>query len=361
LYILDLCGNGPCHLNVTVVYDDDSEEVTQIEVLDWWGKKADNRFAAGYFGRVRRFTNAEDGGAQINLLENVIDTNGNKFIVKVKFEMTDANSYHVCAIFGLHDGINQIEIESGMLDDVIAEKSPVKNYTTAGLDYNGFVIPTADCFFGDGEQERQYGIPNDGAITVNYNSENIPFQLGDFAQLNSTRLLTKEKVGNGITNTVTLELATKPVINKLYILGTACNGPANISITYNLTDGTMIESEATATLKDWYNQPIYSTGRYYNSVDQNSACGLHVISDEPSLTEEKSVESITFTNIAETGESKAIIMALTMVGTPTVADGIKNVNAGEDRKAATYSITGQKVGKNFKGLVIKNGKKYIVK
>lgn len=46
-----------------------------------------------------------------------------------------------------------------------------------------------------------------------------------------------------------------------------------------------------------------------------------------------------------------------------VADGIQSVGAESSAKFqnAIYNMAGQRVGKNFKGLVIKNGKKVVVK
>ena len=49
-------------------------------------------------------------------------------------------------------------------------------------------------------------------------------------------------------------------------------------------------------------------------------------------------------------------------------EGINIANAIEDVKAPSlqseghsYNMSGQRVGKNYKGIVIKNGKKYLVK
>ena len=39
--------------------------------------------------------------------------------------------------------------------------------------------------------------------------------------------------------------------------------------------------------------------------------------------------------------------------------GIKNVENNMKSNAATYNMAGQRVGKNYKGVVIKNGKKYM--
>ena len=59
----------------------------------------------------------------------------------------------------------------------------------------------------------------------------------------------------------------------------------------------------------------------------------------------------------DNGESFAI--QFTYKETPTGINGISTDEADENE--AIYNIAGQKVGKNYKGLVIKNGKKQIVK
>ena len=43
--------------------------------------------------------------------------------------------------------------------------------------------------------------------------------------------------------------------------------------------------------------------------------------------------------------------------TPVATDGIKSVNAAEKSNGASFNLAGQKVTDNFKGIVIKNGKK----
>ena len=56
--------------------------------------------------------------------------------------------------------------------------------------------------------------------------------------------------------------------------------------------------------------------------------------------------------------NKKIELAPTMK--PTVSTGINNVeNATTDKDGAIYNLAGQRVGKDYKGVVIKNGQKYI--
>ena len=41
--------------------------------------------------------------------------------------------------------------------------------------------------------------------------------------------------------------------------------------------------------------------------------------------------------------------------------GIDNVVAGSDGNATRYNLAGQKVGNDYKGIVVKGGKKYLAK
>ena len=46
---------------------------------------------------------------------------------------------------------------------------------------------------------------------------------------------------------------------------------------------------------------------------------------------------------------------------PSTSTGINNVNVAENANGAIYNLAGQKVANNYKGLVIKNGKKVVMK
>ena len=46
---------------------------------------------------------------------------------------------------------------------------------------------------------------------------------------------------------------------------------------------------------------------------------------------------------------------------PSTASGINNVNVAENANGAIFNLAGQKVANNYKGLVIKNGKKVVMK
>lgn len=302
----------------------------------------------------------------MNLLEDAIEVDASKEVESLDFELVDPNDTRVCSILGVHDGTSQIEIAEGMLDDVIAEDIPVKDFTTAGLDYDGYVMAANGVKVGDGEEPKEYslGIPDDGNLTTvaDKNSEfgDIEFHIADFDKLNATRLLPESALKEGDVSTVTLKLAGAPVISTLYVLGTAGNGPAPIAIAYNMADGSTIEGEPIA-LPDWFSDTRnYTSGRYNNNnVQAYGNCGLYVRADQVEL--DAPVESITFTNNAAEGQSKGIIMALAMEGRFTQADGISTIASGKKADNALYNVAGQRVSKSYKGLVIKNGKKFLKK
>ncbi|MBO6217352.1 MAG: hypothetical protein J6N73_06850 [Prevotella sp.] len=70
-------------------------------------------------------------------------------------------------------------------------------------------------------------------------------------------------------------------------------------------------------------------------------------------------ETSTGQTILRNGNGSNYIFKFTNKATPTGINGISTDEADENEEI--YNIAGQKVGKNYKGLVIKNGKKQIVK
>jgi hypothetical protein len=70
------------------------------------------------------------------------------------------------------------------------------------------------------------------------------------------------------------------------------------------------------------------------------------------------LNEITFTN---TGEQACYVVEIDIeAGSPTT--GVKNVETIDAAaEAPAYNLAGQKVNKNFKGVVIQNGKKVVIK
>ena len=57
----------------------------------------------------------------------------------------------------------------------------------------------------------------------------------------------------------------------------------------------------------------------------------------------------------------AIKLYITKEAAQGAATGIESVQTQQLQNGAIYNLAGQKVGNDYKGIVIKNGKKYLMK
>ena len=62
---------------------------------------------------------------------------------------------------------------------------------------------------------------------------------------------------------------------------------------------------------------------------------------------------------AEHNPAQVSVLGAWLIGTTTGISKVENLKVAQDGKC--FNLAGQQVGKNYKGLVIKNGKKVIVK
>ncbi len=87
--------------------------------------------------------------------------------------------------------------------------------------------------------------------------------------------------------------------------------------------------------------------------------------DESFKLSEKLTGTIEFDVVA--GESYYVFCTGSKIGffgyvfTPSTETGINSINAETTTEAPAYNLAGQKVGKNFKGIMIQNGKKVVIK
>ena len=91
-------------------------------------------------------------------------------------------------------------------------------------------------------------------------------------------------------------------------------------------------------------------------------------SSEPNVTAVASLEldaakeyTVVFTGVKEGDKESGADVALHGVKfVPATSTGISSVNAAAAKKAGkTYNLAGQQVSDSYKGLIIKNGKKYV--
>ncbi|MBR6605710.1 MAG: hypothetical protein IKK92_07585, partial [Prevotella sp.] len=65
--------------------------------------------------------------------------------------------------------------------------------------------------------------------------------------------------------------------------------------------------------------------------------------------------AVTFTN---TGEQLCYVLYVDVMD---AANGIEGINADNNKKGVIYNLSGQKVNSTYKGIVIMNGKKFLLK
>lgn len=85
-----------------------------------------------------------------------------------------------------------------------------------------------------------------------------------------------------------------------------------------------------------------------------------LVADDPTAQTYTLTEDAATLQLGRNGNTGTCITKLTVVrgGTPT---GISNVEASASAKTATFNLAGQQVSESYKGIVVKNGKKYLNK
>ena len=124
------------------------------------------------------------------------------------------------------------------------------------------------------------------------------------------------------------------------------------------------------------------TGVYNNASEKNAAIAIfsgkvgeeasilfktdnfinaRLVNDDPTAQTYTLTQDAATLQLGRNGNTGTCITKLTVVrgGTPT---GISNVEASASAKSSTlYNLAGQKVSESYKGIVVKNGKKYLNK
>ena len=362
LWLLCICGNGPTDLYVEVCYSDGDFSYSNITVEDWWNDSKDPNDHMGKdeafwgYDRVDLNSGAPQGVTAVRILEKSIETNPEKEIKSVYIEKLDASKGYP-TILGLSTGQQPVEVADGFNVDVIAEATPIDEYANASLDGNSWVLYSQA--LGELKQSTVYGLPDDGNIVT---KSNRTYKV-DYTTLNSTRLVADNAATPDVDeSTTTLELEDKPTVSdygSLVFLATAGNGPATIDITYNYEDGT--HSTSYIDIPDWCNNQSLAavqTGRYYGGVDDRDYVGLYEIEDFPESN--KQIESITLNNYTSNND-KGFIMGIYLTD-GTITTGIKDIKAdAEKADGKMFNLNGQRVNESYKGIIIKNGKKHIVR
>lgn len=73
-------------------------------------------------------------------------------------------------------------------------------------------------------------------------------------------------------------------------------------------------------------------------------------------------EEVTFTVSRKNAEANnAVLRFVEITVNPTGETGINNITVDNAKKGVRYNLAGQRVNESYKGVVIENGKKMIVK
>lgn len=224
------------------------------------------------------------------------------------------------------------------------------------------------------ENETTGGEEPAAGVTYQFNNQAATYVLGDNAE--ATTYTMDSKVGFSVNYTSTtsekmqIKLAANPEIFFEYSNSSAKNNAVKTGENYMQCDS-----------KNFViNIPVKAGDVIYvkYSAKGSNAAKLDVYGSEPAITADADAvkestgktegESVIFKATATKGGTAKIketnggmrIYAISINQKPT---GIQNVKVADAKSAngAIYNLAGQKVNENYKGIVIKNGKKFIQK
>ena len=201
-------------------------------------------------------------------------------------------------------GAESVSISSGLDADVFTRKIPVEEgvdivegFDTKTLNDNGTTKTTNN------------GVPDDGILKTS-TGHTYAFDY----DANNAVFLTK-----GMTKTLTLAEPRQSKSWRFYFLGTASNGPADMTATFHYEDGTTSQAQFQIYNWDTNNETtravtVYQTGRIYNSaLSDNTNFRFFEI---PAFVDmNKGITSIDLYNSGESNDrSKAMVFGFCIVG-----------------------------------------------
>ena len=210
-------------------------------------------------------------------------------------------------------GTESVSISSGLDADVFTRNIPAvgDEDIIEGFDSNttGFYTKTVTKTDGT-TQTTNYGVPDNGILQTS-NGHTYAF---DYDNYNAVF------IKKGQTKTLTIDGERQSKSWRFYFLGTASNGPADMTATFNYQDGTTSTAEFQIYNWDTNNEvtravTVYQTGRVYlgNLYDGNNNFRFFEI---PAFVDQnKVIKSISLYNSGETkANSKAMVFGFCIVG-----------------------------------------------
>ena len=211
-------------------------------------------------------------------------------------------------------GAESVNISSGLDADVFTRNIPAEGDVDIieGFDNNttGFYTKTVTNTSSGAKQTTTYGVPDDGILKTS-SGHTYAF---DYDNLNAVSIKKDE------TKTMTLDGERQSKSWRFYFLGTASNGPADMTATFNYKDGTTSTAEFQIYNWDTNNEvtravTVYQTGRvYWGGLDDNNN-NFRFFEIPVFVDQNKVITSISLHNSGESNaKSKAMVFGFCIVG-----------------------------------------------
>ena len=217
-------------------------------------------------------------------------------------------------------GTESVNISSGLDADVFTRNIPAVGDVDIieGFDNNttGFYTKTVTNTEDGTTQTTTYGVPDNGILQTS-NGHTYAF---DYDGLNAVF------IKKGQTKTLTIDGERQSKSWRFYFLGTASNGPADMTATFHYQDGTTSTAEFQIYNWDTNNDvtnaaTVYRTGRVYwgGLADDNNNFRFYEI---PAFVDQnKVITSISLYNSGvSNGNSKAMVFGFCIVGKDDTAE-----------------------------------------
>ena len=212
-------------------------------------------------------------------------------------------------------GAESVNISSGLDADVFTRNIPAEGDVDIieGFDDNrtGFYTKTVTNTSDGTTQTTTYGVPDNGILQTS-NGHTYAF---DYDNYNAV-FITKDQ-----TKTLTIDGERQSKSWRFYFLGTASNGPADMTATFNYKDGTTSTAQFQIYNWDTNNEvtravTVYQTGRVYNNGSLNDGNNNFRFFEIPAFVDQnKVITSISLYNSGvSNGKSKAMVFGFCIVG-----------------------------------------------
>lgn len=234
------------------------------------------------------------------------------------------------------DNYLPLPVKTGFNVDVVAEGTPVSNYTSeTGLDANNAMLYTSDV-------NTDGGLPADGVVsTLNGNTYFIEYDKPNGVKITDD-------------NPHVLELSDYANAKEIFVLGISANQGSKIQVVANYTDNTSSEP-TTLSLKDWYNSndvniAVTGLGRFsYRQATDPDGVKLFCLYETSLKTDaSKQIKSITLTRTQHDADNTATtILAVSMFGTISktinLTKGYATFSAGQPYSIETDGVKAYKM------------------